>query len=108
MCGRVSRSPQMEVAMSRTRIGVIGAGWWATESHIPVLQALPDVQITGICGLEREHLRKVQDKFGISHATQDYMELLSSEDLDGVIVSSPHSLHYQHAVAALERGLPVL
>jgi len=94
--------------MSRTRIGIIGAGWWATESHIPVLLAMPDVEVTCICGLEREHLRKIQDKFGIRHATEDYNELLRREDVDGVVVSSPHSFHYQHAVAALERGLPVL
>jgi predicted dehydrogenase len=94
--------------MSRTRIGVIGAGWWAIESHIPVLQALPDVEVTCICGLEREHLQKVQQKFGIRHATENYQELLARDDLDGVVVSSPHSFHYQHAVAALQRGLPVL
>ncbi len=94
--------------MSRTRIGIIGAGWWATESHIPVLQALPDAEVICICGLEREHLRKVQDKFGIPYATEDYNELLSRGDLDGVVVSSPHGLHYQHAVAALERGFPTL
>ncbi len=94
--------------MARTRIGVIGAGWWATESHIPVLQALPDVEVTCICGLEAEHLRKVQEKFGIPYVTQDYKELLSRKDVDGIVVSSPHALHYQHAVAALERGFPVL
>ncbi len=94
--------------MARTRIGVIGAGWWATESHIPVLQALPDVEVTCICGLEPEHLRKVQKKFEIPYVTQDYKELLSRKDVDGVVVSSPHALHYQHAVAALERGFPVL
>jgi len=94
--------------MSRTRIGVIGAGWWATESHIPVLQALPDVEVTCICGLEPEHLRKIQEKFGIPYATHDYQQLLSRNDVDGVVVSSPHPLHYQHAVAALERGFPVL
>jgi predicted dehydrogenase len=94
--------------MARTRIGVIGAGWWATESHIPVLQALPDVEVTCICGLEPEHLRSVQQKFGIPYATQDYRDLLLRKDVDGVVVSSPHALHYQHAVAALERGFPVL
>jgi predicted dehydrogenase len=94
--------------MSRTRIGVIGAGWWATQSHIPVLQALPEVEVTCICGLEPEHLQTVQHKFGILHSTQDYQELLARDDLDGVVVSSPHALHYQHAAAALERGLPVL
>jgi predicted dehydrogenase len=94
--------------MSLTRIGIIGAGWWATESHIPVLQALPSVEVKCICGLEPEHLQKLQHKFGIPHATQDYTELLAREDVDGVVVSSPHGLHYQHAVAALERGFPVL
>ena len=94
--------------MARTRIGVIGAGWWATESHIPVLQALPDVEVTCICGLEPEHLKKVQQKFGIPYSTHDYNDLLSRKDVDGVVVSSPHALHYQHAVAALERGFPVL
>ncbi len=94
--------------MSRTRIGIIGAGWWATESHIPVLRAMPDVEVSCICGLELEHLRKIQDKFGIPYATEDYNELLRREDIDGVVVSSPHSFHYQHAVAALERGFPVL
>jgi predicted dehydrogenase len=94
--------------MSPTRIGVIGAGWWATESHIPVLKTLPDVEVNCICGLEPEHLQTVQRKFGIPHTTRDYKELLSRDDLDGIVVSSPHALHYQHAAAALERGFPVL
>ncbi len=94
--------------MSRTRIGIIGAGWWATENHIPVLRSLPDVEVTCICGLEQEHLQTIQQKFAIPSITQDYEELLSREDLSGVIVSSPHSFHYRHAMAALERGLPVL
>jgi predicted dehydrogenase len=94
--------------MSHTRIGVIGAGWWATESHIPVFQSLPDVEVTCICGLEPDRLQELQKKFGIGYATQDYKDLLSRADLDGVVVSSPHALHYQHAVAALEHGLPVL
>ena len=58
--------------MTSTRIGIIGAGWWATESHIPVLQSLPDVEVTSICGLESEHLRKIQQRFGIPYATEDY------------------------------------
>jgi predicted dehydrogenase len=94
--------------MSLTKIGIIGAGWWATENHIPVLQALPDVQVAYICGVGREQLERIQRKFGIPSATENYEELLECEDLDGVIVSSPHGLHYRHAVAALKRGLPVL
>jgi predicted dehydrogenase len=94
--------------MTSTKIGIIGAGWWATESHIPVLQSLPDVEVSSICGLEPEHLRKVQRRFGIPHATEDYRQLLDRDDLHGVVISSPHALHYVHARAALERGLPVV
>jgi len=94
--------------MSRVKIGIIGAGWWATENHIPVLQSLPDVEVSCICGLEREHLRKIQQKFAIPHITENYQELLSREDLSGVVVSSPHSFHYLHAKTALEHGFPVL
>jgi predicted dehydrogenase len=94
--------------MLRTRIGIIGAGWWATENHIPVLQSLPNVDVTSICGLGREQLEKVRQKFGIGFATEDYEELLSRPDVDGVVVSSPHNFHYRHAAAALERGFPVL
>lgn len=94
--------------MAEIRIGVIGAGWWAVRNHIPVLQSRKDVKVTAVCRLGRDELRKVQEEFGISLGTEDYSELLGREDIDGVIVSSPHAFHYQHASAALKRGLHVL
>lgn len=94
--------------MPRVRIGVIGAGWWAVKNHIPVLQSLEDVEVTGICRPGRNELRSVQEQFGIRFGTEDYRELLKREDLDAVVVSSPHRFHFEHARAALERGLHVL
>ncbi len=94
--------------MSKTRIAVLGAGWWAGENHIPVLKSRPDVEIAGICRLGCEELRKAQEHFYIPFGTEDYQELLALENLEGVVVSTPHSLHYQHAAAALEKGLHVL
>ncbi len=94
--------------MSKVRMGVIGAGWWAAENHIPVLQSRPDVEIVGICRLGKDELQKAQERFKISFGTEDYKELLALDGLDGIIVSSPHYLHYEHSAAALERGLHVL
>ncbi len=31
--------------MSKAKIGVIGAGWWATEYHIPDLKKRDDVEL---------------------------------------------------------------
>lgn len=93
---------------SKARIAVIGAGWWAAQNHIPVLKAHPDVTLTGICSIDRDSLRKVQTAYDIPFATEDFHELLEREPLDGVIVSSPHVLHYEHARAAILRGYHVL
>jgi predicted dehydrogenase len=97
------------VAQNRkARIGIVGAGWWAAENHIPVLNGFPDAEIAGICGLNVEDLHRIQQTFGIGYATADANALLALPGLDGVVVSSPHHLHFQHATAALERGLHVV
>jgi predicted dehydrogenase len=88
-------------------LGVIGAGWWATTNHLPILAARDDVELVGVCRLGPELLRTIKERFGFSFATEDYRELLNL-DLDGVIVASPHVLHYEHARAALERGFHVM
>lgn len=93
--------------MNKVRIGFIGAGWWATTNHMPLLAQRDDVEMAGVCGLGKDLLATVQAKFNFGLATEDYRELLAL-DLDGVVVTSPHHLHYTHALAALERGCHVM
>ena len=92
----------------KARLGIIGAGWWATANHLPLLAARPDVDLVAVCRLGKRELEAVAQRFGFRLATEDYRELLACEELDGVIVASPHTLHYEHARAALERGLHVM
>ena len=93
---------------AKAKIGLIGAGWWATSNHLPVLEERDDIELTGVCRLGKDELQQVKSRFGFTHATEDYQELLDIPGLEGVVVASPHTLHYQHALAALKRGLHVL
>jgi predicted dehydrogenase len=93
--------------MRKVRIGVIGAGWWATVNHIPILAKRDDVELVAVCRLGADELQAIKQRFSFRFATEDYRELLE-QDLDGVIVSSAHHVHYEHARAALERGLHVM
>lgn len=90
------------------KVGVIGAGWWATSAHIP-----------GIIQHERASLRAVQNRtkskadriakdFGADLAFVDYRELVLSKNLDAVVVSSTPNVHYEQAKFALEHGKHVL
>lgn len=93
---------------SSVRIGIIGAGWWAIDNHLPILLAADDVELGGVCRLGRVALDDLVARYGFAFGTEDYAEVLADEALDGVIIASPHHLHARHAVAALEAGSHVL
>ncbi|MEO5633341.1 Gfo/Idh/MocA family oxidoreductase [Gaiella sp.] len=93
--------------MSRARIGVIGAGFWASYQYLPYFRDHPDVELVGAVRKDEQGLDAFRNEFGLEVATSSVVELLSS-GVDGVVVSSPHTLHREHAVAALEAGAHVL
>jgi predicted dehydrogenase len=91
----------------KVRVGFIGAGWWATASHMPVLAARADVEMAAVCRLGAAELQVVKERFGFAFATESAEELVQ-QPLDAVVVTSPHTLHFAHAKLALERGLHVM
>lgn len=93
--------------MSRARIGVIGAGFWASYQYLPFLRDHPDVELVGAVRKDEQGLDAFRQEFGLEIATSSVAELLGA-GLDGVVVSSPHSLHREHTVAALQAGAHVL
>jgi predicted dehydrogenase len=93
--------------MTKVRLGFIGAGWWATANHMPLLAKRDDVEFAAVCRLGSTELEQVKERFGFRFATETAEELVR-QPLDAVIVTSPHTLHFQHARLALERGLHVL
>tara|TARA_Y100001970_G_scaffold1711_1_gene2047 strand:+ start:6649 stop:7704 length:1056 start_codon:yes stop_codon:yes gene_type:complete len=94
--------------MENAKIGVIGAGWWATEYHIPDLKKRDDVELVSVCKLEKHELEFVKEKFNFKFASTDYKEMLNYSPLDGVVIASPHYAHFEIAKAALEKNCHVL
>src|SRR4029077_17699439 len=92
----------------KAHLGFIGAGWWATANHMPLLAQRADVELTAVCRLGAAELQQVKDRFGFRCATESAAELVNHPGLDAVIVTSPHTLHHEHARLALERGLHVM
>ena len=90
------------------RIGIVGIGWWATLNHIPTIEASAYADVVAVCDLDGERLQSVGDRFGIAARYRDMFEMLEKEQLDGVVVSTPHVAHSAPAIAALEAGCHVL
>ncbi len=96
------------MATKKARLGFIGAGWWATANYMPLLAKREDVELAAVCRLGKSELQQVKDRFGFAFATESAEELVNHPGLDAAFVVSPHTLHYEHARLALQRGLHVL
>lgn len=89
------------------RAAVIGAGHFAYRVHIPVLQARGEVILDSVCRIGAEELEVIRDEFGFAFATQDWREVLA-RDIDIAIIATPHHLHFEQAMAFLDKGCHVL
>jgi predicted dehydrogenase len=92
--------------LTKLRLGVIGAGSWATTSHLPVLARRDDVEFVAVCRHGSEALEQVRRQFGFQLASEDFHDVLAA-DVDLCVVSSPASYHYEHAKSALVTGAHV-
>lgn len=91
----------------RARIGVVGAGWWATTVHIPAVATNPRADLRAIC--DPNHLRASSAANEVAaNGYSDVAEMLGTEKLDGVIIATPHSTHFAIAAEVLRSGVNVL
>jgi len=93
--------------VTRARIGIIGAGFWAVYFYLPFLERHPEAEIVGVVRRNREALEALQRGYGLEVASSEVDDLLAA-GCDGVIVAAPHRLHREHAQAALRAGAHVL
>ena len=89
------------------RIGLVGAGWWACQFHIPHLLENKNVELVAISRLGNAELRDIQSRFNIEHGSENHSEIYKY-DLDGVVIASPHVEHAEHSKVALENDCHVL
>jgi predicted dehydrogenase len=94
--------------MKKLRIGVIGAGWWATSAHIPAVQSHPRAELVAVQSRERAKAEKIARDFGAKFACTTVEAILALADLDAVIIASTPNVHFAQAKVALESGRHVL
>lgn len=93
---------------SDVNIGIIGAGWWSCQSHIPALLAC-GVKNIFITNRTDSKFSKIKQEFGnIKHCYTNAQEMFSNHEIHGVIVASSHVAHFDNSSESLKRGIPTL
>lgn len=93
---------------TQARIGIVGAGWWSTYTHIPALMAHPLADLVALCDSNPERLAAADREYGVGRTYTDYQAMIEHEALDGVIVATNHASHYDIARYCLEHDLHVM
>jgi myo-inositol 2-dehydrogenase / D-chiro-inositol 1-dehydrogenase len=97
-------------ARARLRIGIAGLGAVAQAVHLPLLARLADTfEIAALCDLSADLLAALGDRYRVPPDArfESVDALLDGASIDGLLVLTSGS-HGAVALAALERGIPVL
>lgn len=100
-------SPVPTLSSGDIAAGFIGAGNYATSYLLPGLKAHPQAKLISIASARGASAKKVASQFGFSRCSTEAAEILSDPAINTVFIATPHALHAQLALGAIEAGKAV-
>ncbi len=93
---------------NRVRFGIIGSTGLIGNHHVNVLlKGEGPYALAALCDLHRERLKEQCDRLHLPGTTK-IADLVRRDDVDAIIVATPHPLHAQHVLAAVQAGKHVI
>jgi predicted dehydrogenase len=93
--------------MDKLKILISGIGGIAQIAHLPILSKMDNIEIVGICDIEKSKTKSIASKFNIKNTFQDLDKMLNSVEADALFVTTPTFLHKEQAILGLNKGLNV-
>jgi predicted dehydrogenase/threonine dehydrogenase-like Zn-dependent dehydrogenase len=83
------------------KVGVLGAGGFATSTLIPAIKASSASTLVAVCAATGAHAQHAAAKFGFQTCTTDDEALIDDPSVNTVVVATRHHLHGRQVLAAL-------
>src|SRR5262245_58256279 len=87
-------------------VGIIGAGFFG-EVHARAIAAVPGLNVAAVCREDVAAARTFASRHG-GNAYGSFEALLDDPAVTAVVISTPHHLHAQMAIAAARAGKHIL
>lgn len=91
---------------TKLNMAVIGLGKQAKSSYIPYVNLFEYANLVAICDHNKETLKHTVVDSNISKYTS-YQELLDNEQLDFLVITTPHDTHFDIVKKSAERGVHI-
>jgi predicted dehydrogenase len=93
--------------VSEIALGLAGVGYWGSKLARNIDEAA-GCRLAAICDPDPVRLLTSAGRYRDATQHEQLDELLASDEIDGVVLATPASLHAEHVAAALEAGKHVL
>lgn len=90
------------------RAGIVGTGFLGKAMGREFLRH-DRATVGALTDLNHEILTDAAEELNVPEESryEDYERMLADEDLDSIVITTPHALHYEQIVAGLDHGLHV-
>lgn len=89
------------------RLGVIGAGSFATATLLPAIRSVTAIERAAITSASGLSARAAADRFGFARAAADLPDMLADPTINWLAILTRHDQHAAQAIAALDAGKDV-
>ncbi len=89
-------------------IGLVGALATISDAHLDAIYNNSSFELKGVCDLDRYSLLNKFSHLSDVVITTNYFKLLANEEIDAIVVCTPHHLHSTISVQALKMNKHVL
>jgi predicted dehydrogenase len=94
--------------MKRLGAAIIGCGWVA-EEYVKAFQKDQRSEVRTLVSRNRANAERYRDRYDLKCTIEtDASRMLRQDDVDIVVVSTPHNVHTEYVVAAAEAGKHII
>jgi predicted dehydrogenase/threonine dehydrogenase-like Zn-dependent dehydrogenase len=106
---RVWNTTALPARAGAASVALVGAGGFAKGMHLPNLQAIPSrLHLRAVVSRTGHNAAATARQWGAAYASTDYQQVLGDPEVQAVIIATPHQLHTDMALQALQAGKHVL
>ncbi len=103
----VSSITKLGSSEGSVKVGLLGAGGFASSTLIPAMKASSDTSLISVCAATGSHAQHAGRKFGFRVCTTEEAALIQNPEINTVVIATRHHLHARQVMAAFGAGKDV-
>ena len=95
------------IANNNTNLVGIGVGGFCKIKLLPAISKIKNVKINSMIDANATNLINISNQYKVQNTGNDYRKLLNNDNVNAVLIATPHCLHADQAIDCMSSGKAV-